>query len=227
MPGRFVAPAARTAYNNSKPTKSMRYSSNHKAETRQRIIGEAARRFRKHGIEGTGLVPLMKALGLTHGGFYAHFESKDALVQASLEAAAEQTLERWQAAPTAVPAAAPAEAVPELAAPAGDAPVRAVIDDYLSARHRDEPGEGCPLPTLAAELGVRGQPSATADAMIEHMTALLADCRLAAGPGDGGIVALAAMVGALTLARAASDRAASDRILAAVRGALQPAPRDT
>ena len=199
----------------------MRYSSNHKAETRQRIIGEAARRFRKHGIEGTGLVPLMKALGLTHGGFYAHFESKDALVQASLEAAAEQTLERWQAAPAAAPAAAP-----ELAAPAGDEPVRAVIDDYLSARHRDEPGEGCPLPTLAAELGVRGQPSATADAMIQQMTALLADCRLAAGPGDGGIVALAAMVGALTLARAVSDRAASDGILAAVRGALQPAPRE-
>lgn len=196
----------------------MRYSSNHKAETRQRIIGEAARRFRKHGIEGTGLVPLMKALGLTHGGFYAHFESKDALVQASLEAAAEQTLERWQA-----PLAAPTDAVP---APTGDASVRAVIDDYLSAHHRDEPGEGCPLPTLAAELGVRGQPSATADAMIEHMTALLADCRLEAGPGDGGIVALAAMVGALTLARAVSDRTASDDILAAVRAALHPGPRE-
>ncbi|MFS2020544.1 TetR/AcrR family transcriptional regulator, partial [Massilia sp. CT11-108] len=124
----------------------MRYSSNHKAETRQRIIGEASRRFRKDGIEGTGLVPLMKALGLTHGGFYAHFESKDALVQASLEAAVQQTLERWL--------------------PSADAAPRAVIDHYLSAEHRDEPGEGCPLPTLAAELGLRGQPSATADAMV-------------------------------------------------------------
>jgi AcrR family transcriptional regulator len=181
---------------------SMRYSSNHKAETRQRIIGEAARRFRKDGIEGTGLVPLMKALGLTHGGFYAHFESKDALVQASLEAAVEQTLERWHA---------PADLTP-----------RAVIDDYLSAEHRDEPGEGCPLPTLAAELGLRGQPSATADAMVARMTALLAGCRLAPAAGDEGIVALAAMVGALTLARAVSDRAASDAILTAIRGALQP-----
>jgi AcrR family transcriptional regulator len=183
----------------------MRYSSNHKAETRQRIIGEAARRFRKDGIEGTGLVPLMKALGLTHGGFYAHFQSKDALVQASLEAAAEQTLERWRTPPTAKPA-------------------RAVVDHYLSAQHRDDPGEGCPLPTLAAELGLRGQPSATADAMVARMTALLADCKLAAAPGDEGIVALAAMVGALTLARAVSDPAASDGILAAVRAALQPAP---
>jgi AcrR family transcriptional regulator len=185
----------------------MRYSSNHKAETRQRIIGEAARRFRKDGIEGTGLVPLMKALGLTHGGFYAHFESKDALVQASLEAAVQQTLERW------LPPAdqAPAEPSP-----------RAVIDHYLSAEHRDEPGEGCPLPTLAAELGLRGQPSATADAMVTRMTALLADTRLTPAAGDQGIVALAAMVGALTLARAVSDRTASDAILTAVRSALQP-----
>jgi AcrR family transcriptional regulator len=199
----------------------MRYSSNHKAETRQRIIGEAARRFRKDGIEGTGLVPLMKALGLTHGGFYAHFESKDALVQASLEAAAEQTLERWRL--KARGDAVPAEGVPADTAPPSP---RAVIDHYLSAEHRDEPGEGCPLPTLAAELGLRGQPSATADTMVTHLTALLADCRIAAAPGDESIVALAAMVGALTLARAVSDRAASDRILATVRAALQPSPPD-
>ena len=209
----------------------MRYSSNHKAETRQRIIGEAARRFRKDGIEGTGLVPLMKALGLTHGGFYAHFESKDALVQASLEAAAEQTLERWQASGAGeVAAGAPAAGAPAAGAPAANdpasTPLRAIIDWYLSPQHRDEPEDGCPLPTLAAELGLRGQPSATADTMVKHMTAQLADSRLAAGAGHEGIVALAAMVGALTLARAVSDRDASDGILAAVRAALQPAEPD-
>jgi AcrR family transcriptional regulator len=191
----------------------MRYSSNHKAETRQRIIGEAARRFRKDGIEGTGLVPLMKALGLTHGGFYAHFESKDALVQASLEAAAEQTLERWQASGAGEPAAND---------PAGT-PLSTIIDWYLSPQHRDAPEEGCPLPTLAAELGLRGQPSATADTMVARMTAQLTGSRLAVDAGHEGIVALAAMVGALTLARAVSDRGASDGILAAVRTALQPA----
>jgi AcrR family transcriptional regulator len=194
----------------------MRYTSNHKAETRQRIIGEAARRFRKDGIEGTGLVPLMKALGLTHGGFYAHFESKEALVQASLEAAAAQTLERWQVPATGAPAAND---------PAG-APLHAIVDWYLSPDHRDEPGDGCPLPTLAAELGLRGQPSATADALAARLTAQLAECRLEADSDDQGTVALAAMVGALTLARAVSDRAASDRILAAVRAALQPPPSD-
>jgi hypothetical protein len=100
--------------------------------------------------------------------------------------------------------------------------LREIIDWYLSPQHRDEPEEGCPLPTLAVELGLRGQPSATADTMVKHMTAQLADSRLAAGAGHEGIVALAAMVGALTLARAVSDRAASDGILAAVRAALQP-----
>jgi AcrR family transcriptional regulator len=187
----------------------MRYTSNHKAETRQRIIGEAARRFRKDGIEGTGLVPLMKALGLTHGGFYAHFESKDALVQASLDAAVEQSFERWQA---------PTDAEQE----------RAFIASYLSTAHRDDPADGCPLSSLAAELGLRGHPSATTDTMVAGFSERLADCTTtsAAGP-DQGLVALAAMVGALTLARAVSDRTTSDRILAAVIAAVQPAaPRD-
>jgi hypothetical protein len=100
--------------------------------------------------------------------------------------------------------------------------LQAIIDWYLSPQHRDEPEEGCPLPTLAAELGLRGQPSKTADTMVAHLTARLADSRLAASAGHEGIVALAAMVGALTLARAVSDRDASDGILAAVRAALQP-----
>lgn len=182
----------------------MRYTSNHKAETRQRIIGEAARRFRKDGIEGTGLVPLMKALGLTHGGFYAHFASKDALVQASLDAAAEQTLQRW----------------PE---PCDDAARRAFVASYLSAEHRDNAGEGCPLTTLAAELGLRGHASGTTDAIVTRLSARLDNCTTVSAPEDQGLVALAAMVGALTLARGVADKATSDRILAAVTAAIQPA----
>lgn len=204
----------------------MRYSSNHKAETRQRIIGEAARRFRKDGIEGTGLVPLMKALGLTHGGFYAHFESKDALVQASLEAAAAQTLDRWEVPSCAGKSDAATSVTPEPArAPAGGPVLRELIDHYLSAQHRDDPGGACPLPTLAAELGLRGEPSPIADRMVTTMADRLAAARLAVPAGEEGIVALAAMVGALTLARAVSDRALSERVLAAMRATLQPAPR--
>lgn len=185
----------------------MRYTINHKAETRQRIIGEAARRFRKDGIEGTGLVPLMKALGLTHGGFYAHFESKDALVQASLDAAVEQSFERWQT---------PTDAEQQ----------RAFIASYLSAEHRDDPADGCPLSSLAAELGLRGHPSATTDTMVERFAERLKDCPTVSAPPDHGLVALAAMVGALTLARAVSDKGMSDRILAAVIAAVQPVQRD-
>jgi AcrR family transcriptional regulator len=183
----------------------MRYSSNHKAETRKRIIGEASRRFRKDGIEGTGLVPLMKALGLTHGGFYAHFASKDALVEASLEAAAEQSYVRW----------------PE---PRDAEEFAAFIDSYLSPQHRDEPDEGCPLPSLCAELGLRGTPSKTSDIVVESMSKRLEGVELHSAAQDRSLVALAAMVGAITLARAVQDPATSDRILNAVRTALQPAP---
>lgn len=204
----------------------MRYSSNHKAETRQRIIGEAARRFRKDGIEGTGLVPLMKALGLTHGGFYAHFESKDALVKASLEAAAAQTLDRWEVPPCAGKSEAAPSVTPEPArAPTGGAVLRALIDHYLSVQHRDDPGGACPLPTLAAELGLRGEPSPIADRMVAAMAERLADATVVVPTGEEGIVALAAMVGAITLARAVADEALSDRILAAVRATLQPSPQ--
>jgi TetR/AcrR family transcriptional repressor of nem operon len=190
----------------------MRYSSNHKAETRRRIIGEAARRFRKDGVEGTGLVPLMKALGLTHGGFYAHFPSKDALVEASLAASAEQMFERWPD--------------PERDAGNGANPgeqLRGFIADYLSPAHRDDPGSGCPLSSLAAELGLRGMPSSTADAIVARMDARLQPCAIAPGDPDRGLVALAAMVGALTLSRAVADPARSAQILDAVRAAIQPA----
>jgi AcrR family transcriptional regulator len=183
----------------------MRYSSNHKAETRRRIIGEASRRFRKDGIEGTGLVPLMKALGLTHGGFYAHFPSKDALVEASLDAAAEQALERW----------------PE---PRDGEELQAFVASYLSEQHRDNPDEGCALPTLSAELGLRGAASATSDAIVANMAKRVVNCDVRSPEDERGIVALAAMVGAITLARAVSDPAESDRILAAVRAAIHPAP---
>lgn len=182
----------------------MRYSQNHKAETRRRILDEAARRFRRDGIDGTGLVPLMKALGMTHGGFYAHFASKEALVEASLEAAAEQAREEWQD-------------------PLSPAALRALLSSYLSPRHRDDPGAGCPLPSLCAELGLRGQPSATTDGLALTIAKRLGDCKLgAADDDDQGLVALAALVGALTLSRAVADPGLSERILGAVQAAVKP-----
>jgi len=178
----------------------MRYTEQHKEETRERILDEAARRLRRDGIAGTGLAPLMQGAGLTHGAFYAHFPTKQALVEAALDTAVEQTLERWP--------------------PPGDAAqLRAFIDEYLSPQHRDDPGNGCPLPTLAAELGLRGTPSADTDVLVARFARRLDACTLEAGPHHG-LVALAAIVGALTLARGVMDPPTSDRILAAVHAAL-------
>jgi len=178
----------------------MRYTEQHKEETRERILDEAAQRMRRDGICGTGLAPLMQGVGLTHGAFYAHFPTKQALVDAALDTAVEQSLERW---PT----------------PEDPAQLRAFIDDYLSPQHRDDPGHGCPLSSLAAELGLRGTPSANTDVLVARYARRLDACTLKAGPHQG-IVALAAMVGALTLARGVMDQPTSQRILAAVRAAL-------
>ncbi len=187
----------------------MRYSHTHKAETRRRIVDEAARRFRRDGVAGTGLVPLMKALGMTHGGFYAHFPSKEALVDASLEAAADAVNQRWQD-------------------PLSPSRLRDFLASYLSPHHRDHAGEGCPLPSLCAELGLRGQPSPVSDALVRRMAARLQDCTFSAGGADAegnqGLVLLSALVGALTLSRAVADPALSERILGAVHAAVQAPP---
>ncbi|PWU29752.1 TetR/AcrR family transcriptional regulator, partial [Pseudomonas sp. RW407] len=103
----------------------MRYPDDHKAQTRQRIIDEASRRFRSEGVEATGLQTLMKALGLTHGGFYAHFKSKEELVEIALQAASDQLAE------------VAGETFREPNALAN------FIDDYLSEQHRDHPERGC------------------------------------------------------------------------------------
>ena len=108
----------------------MRYSEDHKAKTHQRIIDEAARLFRRDGIGATGLQPLMKTLGLTHGGFYAHFKSKDQLVETALAHTAEQLK----------------ASTDEIFA--NDAPLPTFIRRYLSSAHCANPGDGCPLPTV-------------------------------------------------------------------------------
>src|SRR5439155_12990901 len=93
----------------------MRYSATHKEETHKRIVKTAAKSFRKHGINGIGVVPLMKETGLTHGGFYAHFKSKDALIAAAIDAAFDQTISRLKRAADAAP---------------GESRRRAIIDEY-------------------------------------------------------------------------------------------------
>src|SRR5262245_55975207 len=108
----------------------MRKSRAEAAETRRRIVRAAARRFREQGIAATGLADLMEAAGLTHGGFYKHFSSKDQLVAEATAEALGTLLEEMAALPT----------------------VGAAVAAYLSPRHRDNPASGCPLAALGGEL---------------------------------------------------------------------------
>ncbi len=122
----------------------MRYLSDHKAQPHQRIIKEASVRFRRDGIGATGLPPLMKALNLTHEGFYAQEE----LVEKAMLAAAAELDVRCEMLFSQ------------------ERPLEAFIGSYLSERHMTTPDQGCPLPTMSSELKLRGQHSATTDALL-------------------------------------------------------------
>lgn len=180
----------------------MRYSPDQKEKTHQRIVDEAARQFREKGVSNTGLQPLMKALGLTHGGFYAHFRSKDDLVESALQEVARQ--------------------MDEETARVHDTgtPLATLISRYLSRPHRDTPGQGCALPTVSAELGQLGKPSQTTDRIVNDRLKLIEDELGHDQPGDRSIMILSAMVGGLQLARSVNDPALSDRILRATREQL-------
>ncbi|HEX8592562.1 MAG TPA: TetR/AcrR family transcriptional regulator [Pseudomonas sp.] len=187
----------------------MRYAQDHKAQTHQRILHEASARFRRDGIGATGLQPLMKALGLTHGGFYAHFKSKDDLVEKALRCAVDEADERTD---------------PVFAQ---EDPLAHYIDLYLSQMHRDNPDKGCPLPTMSSELGQRGQPSPITDKLIHSRLNALRSA-LPDGPDAEAqsMAMLSTLVGALVISRSVQDPELSDRILAAARESLKKPPKE-
>ena len=182
----------------------------HKARTRQRILEEAARVMRECGTESIGVAALMKRVGLTHGGFYAHFDSREALVQAVIAVMFTDSAQRmgslWQQPD-------PAERLSTL------------IDYYLSETHRDCRAEGCPVPALVSEVGhlpAEAQAVFTqgVTAMLQRLSALLAEL----GQRDAETLAsslLAEMVGALALARACPDKTLSAAMLARSRAAIR------
>lgn len=181
----------------------MRYSQDHKSQTHERIIKEASARFRKDGIGATGLQPLMKALGLTHGGFYSHFKSKDELVEKALQEAGAQL--------DAHCAKLFSEALP----------LAAFIDSYLSEWHYTSPHEGCPLPTMCSELGLRGQPSPTTDAVLNARMEQVQNTLGGESAADRSIVIMATLVGALVLARSVENPQLAQRILDVTRTHLK------
>ena len=181
----------------------MRYSQDHKAQTHRRIIKEASVRFRRDGIGATGLQPLMKSLNLTHGGFYAHFRSKDELVEKALQEAAAQLDEHCK----------------KLFSQ--QRPLDAFIDSYLSQWHQTSPHEGCPLPTMSSELGLRGQNSRTTDEVLNARLKQVEAALESPYAREQGLVLMSTLVGALVLARSVESAELATRILDVVRGSLK------
>jgi TetR/AcrR family transcriptional repressor of nem operon len=178
----------------------MRYPSHHKAGSRQKIVEAAAKQFRRDGIDGVGVVPLMNAAGLTHGAFYTHFKSKDALVAAVLAEGVDDNFER-------------------LSQAAQSDGLAGVVNTYLSSGHRDSPEVGCPAATLGAEVARHTPEAKKAFTHCLDRTLGLIEGLLPHPDRDIAQAVLSTMVGSLVFARSVSDRKLSDSFLASGRAA--------
>lgn len=177
----------------------MRVSREQMAEHRRQIIDAASKLFREKGFEAVTVAQVMAAAGLTHGGFYRHFASKDALIAAAIA----EALDRAAADPRAFPD---------------------YLAGYLSKAHRDRPGEGCPVAGLGPA-AIREGPEARAvmtEALRRQIDRFVKEApgKNAAEKRQAAIAAWSGMVGALILARLADDEALSDEILAATRTSI-------
>jgi TetR/AcrR family transcriptional repressor of nem operon len=187
---------------------SMRYSKEHKAETHARIVKKASERLRERGAHGIGVADLMKEAGLTHGGFYAHFDSREALVIEAFNYAMDRGTERWRKIAAEMP--------PEKR-------LSAIIDSYVSATHRDDPGRGCAVPALGAEIAREGAKTRKAfAAKLEQLIDIMAD-QIVDVPRKAArkqaMATLATMMGTLVMSRIAGNGEFSEDILAAGREA--------
>lgn len=184
----------------------MRYPAHETAERHERIIDEASRLFREKGVAGASVAEVMKASGLTHGAFYVHFDSKEALVRASLTHAIDEQLSGLL---TRVAAS--------------DNPKEEFLARYLSASHRDRPGAGCPIPALATEIARQPAIRRTFTDCLEQLISRVASTlpwKRGRPKQRQAICFLSAAVGAMILARAVDDPELSDAILVATREEL-------
>ncbi len=207
----------------------MRYDGDHKQKTRARVLTEAAKAIRVDGPHRIAVADVMAKAGLTHGGFYAHFDSKDDLVAAAINTMfgeAKDRLNRETVDRETVDGEAGGREIGDSGGPSSlQQRLTRYIDFYLSAGHRDARTTGCPLPALAADLP-RLAPAAREryGEGLAALTALMADALGALGRAEPQALAgsvLAEMVGALSLARAVADPEQSDFILNVSRAALK------
>ena len=182
----------------------MRVSRERAEENRQRIVEVAAERFRERGFEGIGVADLMREAGLTHGGFYGHFGSKEDLMAEACTQALERSKALWRKRAAAHP----------------DDPLGELARIYLTPRHRDNPGQGCVMAALAADAARQGPAvrRALTDGLRASFDFLAGLVRGSSAEAKRrkAIAAYASWVGAMVLARAAEDEALSREILEAV-----------
>jgi len=176
----------------------MRKSRQEAAETRERIVTVAAREFNEGGIESTGLADIMTAAGLTHGGFYKHFSSKDRLVAEAVERALEKSLLSMEG-------------------PKGGRSLEGIAADYLSKDHRDDFDSACPLSSLGTELrfadnGTRQVASEGIERFISVIEARFPGLPPKEAKAKAHAI-VSAMVGAMMLSRIVTDPKLSDRLL--------------
>jgi TetR/AcrR family transcriptional repressor of nem operon len=184
----------------------MRYPPEHKAEVHQKIVKDASRRVRVEGLSGAAVAAVMRDTGLTHGGFYKHFGSKDELVMESLREAFRDIGDKL------VRAAEQSRS---------EAAWKAIVKSYLSLEYCDHVERGCPLPALAPEMARVGQ------AMRSQVFAELVNYRDRMLPFMPGrrtadkerafFVIFSMMIGAVEIARMMPDRAAQEKVLASTR----------
>jgi TetR/AcrR family transcriptional repressor of nem operon len=177
------------------------------AASRERILESAARLFRENGLDGIGVADLMKDAGLTHGGFYGHFASKDELKAEACARTLERSLGKWT----------------RIVQDERD-PLAAIAKSYLSPRHRDNPGSGCALASIGGD--VARQESPVRHAVTEGVKALV-DVLASVTPGKSkaarrraALAAYSSLIGALVLARAVDDAKLSEEILRATAASV-------
>ena len=187
----------------------MKVSREQAAANRERIVNTAAALFREKGFDGIGVADLMKEAGLTHGGFYGHFGSKEDLITEALERALEGSIEDWET----------------WSKQDSKSALGGITRAYLSPRHRDRPQTGCLLATLSADAA--RQPGSVRDVVTRAVRALagklepLMPHRLKAARQQKALATLASLVGAQMLARAVGDVDLSKEILQAVAVSIE------
>ena len=187
----------------------MGHSRAEKAKTHKRIVSIASKKFREEGLAGVGIAELMKKAGLTVGGFYKHFDSRDDLVAEAVSSAFGGWKRRVDAAASGGPPVSLAK----------------LIDDYLNAAHRDDPGTGCAFSALAPEIARSDKRTrALATEQVRNDIQLIAGLipgRDAHAVRSQAILTFSALVGAMSLARTVSDEALSREILKTVAELLK------